>query len=105
MLCDDLLRAGRAFQRAKFGVTDATEQCRHAVAVPIARRDDATICFTMSPNKSSNDIPRRESWSHSIRTTAIDLAIDPDVLLAEPLSKVAATAPSPAADENPTSAD
>jgi hypothetical protein len=36
---------------------------------------------------------------------SFDLAVDPDVLLAEPLSKVAGTAPSPAADENPTSAD
>ena len=36
---------------------------------------------------------------------SFDFAVDPDVLLAEPLSKVAGTAPSPAAGENPTSAD
>ena len=36
---------------------------------------------------------------------SFDLTVDPDVLLAEPLSKVAGRAPSPAADENPTSAD
>jgi hypothetical protein len=35
---------------------------------------------------------------------SFDLAVDPDVLLAEPLSKVAGTTPSPAAEENPASA-
>ena len=36
---------------------------------------------------------------------AIDLAVDPDVLPAEPTSKVGSSVLSPAADENPTSAD
>jgi len=33
------------------------------------------------------------------------IAVGPDVLLAEPPSKVARLVPSPAAEENPTSAD
>ena len=36
---------------------------------------------------------------------AIDLAVGPDVLLAEPPSKVARPVPSPAAEENLTNAD
>ena len=36
---------------------------------------------------------------------AIDLAVGPGVLLGEPPSKVARLVPSPAAEENPTSAD
>jgi hypothetical protein len=36
---------------------------------------------------------------------AIDLGLGPDVLLAEPPSKVARPVPSPAAEENPTTVD
>jgi hypothetical protein len=35
----------------------------------------------------------------------VDLAVGPDVLLAEPPSKVARPVPPPAAEKNPTSAD
>jgi hypothetical protein len=57
---------------------------------------------------SSKDQVSGSYWSENASLSSVksfDLAVDPDVLLAEPLSKVAGTAPSPAADENPTSAD
>jgi hypothetical protein len=63
-------------------------------------------------NKVTKLVPRnrvfgsyRSENSTLSSVESFDLAVDPDVLLAEPLSKVAGTAPSPAADENPTSAD
>ena len=59
------------------------------------------------PHRFSTDRATRQQ-RRSVRLgrgyyDAIDLAVDPDVLPAEPPSKVARPIPSPAAEENPTS--
>jgi hypothetical protein len=57
MLLDDLFRAGRAFERRKFGEMGFTEQRRHAVTSAVLRSDDGTTRFIMSPNKSKQSHP------------------------------------------------
>ena len=68
--------------------------------------------LTLQETKVTKLLPRNRVsgsyWSENSSSSSVksfDLAVDPDVLLAEPLSKAAETAPSLGAAENPTSAD
>ena len=72
----------------------------------------ARFVATGTAYKSSSRRIRREQRGSSVKdlktpdedNDAIDLAVDPDVLPAEPTSKVGSSVLSPAAEENPASA-
>ena len=68
--------------------------------------------LTLQETKVTKLLPRNRVtgsyWSENSSSSSVKsfgLVVDPDVLLAEPLSRVAGTAPSLGAAENPTSAD
>jgi hypothetical protein len=70
-----------------------------------ARREEEEYPHGSSTNEQRDSSPKDLSASGRGYYDAIYLAVGPDVLLAEPPSKVARPVPSLAAEENPTSAD
>ena len=85
--------------------------------VPESEKDRAEICcgencVTRTEGNEGNEVSSKDRvsgsyWSANSSLSSVksfDLAVDPDVLPAEPTSKVGSSVLSPAAEENPASA-